>query len=153
MKASPDFIPQPIPNKFALKHLDPEADEELLTKLFNACTPEELGDADIILNEPDPVIMGLTYNDELVTYASHRYWGDDEIADIGVLTKPNHRGRGLGKAIISGLCEWCIQHNVVPMYRVFDNNIISKKKSCEARVWRADNDLYVWHQKETKEQS
>ena len=125
--ASPDFIPQPIPEKFALKRLDPKDDKELLSKLFNACTPEELDDADIILDDPDPVIMGLIYKGELAAYASHRYWGDEEIAEIGVLIHPNYRGQGLGKAIVSSLCAWCIKNNVVPMYRVFDDNLISKK--------------------------
>ena len=125
--APADFIPQPAPEGFRLQHLDPKADEAILLKLFNACTPEELDDADIILGEPDPVIMGLIYNGELVAYASHRYWGDDEIADMGVLIHPKYRGRGLGKAIVASLCKWCIQHNVVPMYRVFDENRISQK--------------------------
>ena len=125
--ASPDFIPQPIPEKFALKRLDPKDDKELLSKLFNACTAEELDDADIILDEPDPVIIGLIYKGELAAYASHRYCGDEEIADIGVLIHPNYRGQGLGKAIVSSLCAWCIKHNVTPMYRVFDDNAISKK--------------------------
>ena len=88
---------------------------------------EELDDADIILDEPDPVIMGLVHNGELTAYASHRYWGDEEIADIGVLIHPNYRGQGLGKAIVSSLCAWCFENNIVPMYRVFDDNTISKK--------------------------
>ncbi len=125
--APPDFNPQATPDKFALKRLDPDSDTELLSKLFNACTPEELDDADIILDEPDPVILGLIYNRDLAAYASHRYWGDEEIADIGVLIHPDYRGQGLGKGIVSSLCAWCIQHNVVPMYRIFDDSIISEK--------------------------
>ena len=125
--AAPDFIPQPTPDEFALKRLDPKIDKKLLTELFKACTAAELDDADIILDDPDPVIMGLIYNGELAAYASHRYWGDEEIADIGVLIHPNYRGQGLGKGIVSSLCAWCIKNNVVPMYRVFDDNMISKK--------------------------
>jgi predicted GNAT family acetyltransferase len=63
---------------------------------------------------------------QLVAYASHRYW-DDMIADIGVLIHPSYRGRGLGKAVVSALCEWCIENEVVPMYRVFTDHTHSRR--------------------------
>jgi predicted GNAT family acetyltransferase len=46
---------------------------------------------------------------------------------IGVLIHPNYRGRGLGKAVVSALCEWCIENDVVPMYRVFSDHDHSRR--------------------------
>ena len=47
--------------------------------------------------------------------------------DIGVLTHPAARGRGLARSATSMLCAWCLQHDVVPMYRVAGNNPASSR--------------------------
>ena len=35
--------------------------------------------------------------------------------------------KGLGKAVVSALCEWCIENEVVPMYRVYTDHTHSRK--------------------------
>ena len=116
-----DFRPFTAQGDFKARRLHPENDISHLHSLYDACTEEDLDAADIYVDDPDPVIYGLFEKERLVAYASFRYW-DEIIADIGVLIHPNYRGRGLGKAVVSALCEWCIRNEVVPMYRVFSDH-------------------------------
>jgi GNAT superfamily N-acetyltransferase len=111
---------------FTTRRLYAENDNPYLLSLYEACTEGDLDEAAINVEELDPVIYGMFDGDQLVAYASHRYW-EDVIADIGVLIHPGYRGRGLGKAVVSALCEWCIGNEVVPMYRVFRYNAHSCK--------------------------
>lgn len=111
-----------------IRQLDAEKDSSDLMSLYEACTEEDLDYADIDIEEPDHVIYGIFAKGQLVAYASHRYW-DDVFADMGVLVHPHYRGRGLGKVVVSALCEWCIENEVVPMYRVFSNLVHSRRLS------------------------
>lgn len=116
-----DFKPSTANGVFTTRRLYPENDSAYLRSLYDACTEEDLDEAEIYVDDPDPVIYGMFAEEQLVAYASHRYW-DEIIADIGVLIHPNYRSRGLGKAVVSALCNWCIQNDVVPMYRVFSDH-------------------------------
>ena len=118
---SVDFTPFRIMNGFTARQIDPQVGDDILRAFYGECSAEDLDEAEIYIDEPDPVIFGLFENDQMVAYASHRYW-DSIIADIGVLVHPGIRSRGLGKAVVSRICEWCIQNDVIPMYRVFDGN-------------------------------
>jgi GNAT superfamily N-acetyltransferase len=111
---------------FPTRRVDAEKDKAILFKLFESCTEEDLDAADIYVDDPDPVIFGLFDGEKMVAYASHRYWGES-IADMGVLIHPTYRSQGLGKAVISVLCDWCIQTEVVPMYRVFSDHEHSQR--------------------------
>ena len=116
-----DFKCHTARGHFTTRRLDAENDNPQLLRLYEACTEEDLDEAAINVDEPDPVIYGMFAGEQLVAYASHRYW-EDVIADMGVLIHPGYRGRGLGKAVVSALCEWCLQNDVIPMYRVFSYN-------------------------------
>jgi GNAT superfamily N-acetyltransferase len=120
-----DFRCFAAPGYLTARRLHPENDTAHLLSLYDACSEEDLDAAMILVDEPDPVIFGLFQKGQLVAYASHRYWGEI-IADIGVLIHPDYRGRGLGKAVVSVLCEWCIQNDVVPMYRVYSDHTHSR---------------------------
>jgi GNAT superfamily N-acetyltransferase len=121
-----DFKPFTATDGFTPRRLHPERDNTRLLGLYEACTEEDLDAAEIYVDEPDPVIFGMFDNEQLVAYASHRYW-DEIIADIGVLIHPDYRSRGLGKAVVSALCEWCIENDVVPMYRVLSDHDHSRR--------------------------
>ncbi|MBI9048556.1 MAG: GNAT family N-acetyltransferase [Anaerolineaceae bacterium] len=121
-----DFKPHTVPADFTARRVFPENGSAQLSDLFHACTAEDLDEADIYVDDPDPVIYGMFDGESMVAYASHRYW-DNVIADMGVLIHPAYRSRGLGKAVVSALCAWCIQNEIVPMYRVFDDHTHSVK--------------------------
>jgi len=121
-----EFKPYAAAGDFTARRLYPEDDNMHLLSLYYACTEDDLDEAEIYIDEPDPVIYGIFDEGQLVAYASHRYW-EKIIADIGVLTHPDYRSRGLGKAVVSELCEWCIQNGVVPMYRVYGDHTHSRR--------------------------
>jgi len=123
-----DFKCFTVGDDFTTRRLDAENDNSYLLNFYKTCTEADLEKADINIDQPDPVIYGMFDGRQLVAYASHRYW-DDFIADIGVLIHPGYRGRGLGKAVVSTLCEWCIENDVVPMYRVFSDHTRSRRIS------------------------
>ena len=123
-----DFKSFSVRGDFTTRRLDAEKDYLSLMSLYEASTEDDLDYAAIDIDKPDPVIYGIFAERQLAAYASHRYW-EDVIADIGVLTHPNYRGRGLGKAVVAALCEWCIENEVVPMYRVFSNLVHSLRLS------------------------
>lgn len=111
---------------FTTRQMDAENDRADLLPLLEACTEADLDAAEVSLEEPDPVIFGVFEGAQLVAYAGHRYW-DEAIADIGVLIHPSYRGRGLGKAVVSALCEWCMRNDLVPMYRVYSSHTHSHR--------------------------
>ena len=117
------FTPRTIPDGFAVRELDGVKDDAILRAFYAQCSAEDLDEAEIYLDEPDPLIIGLFDGDVMAAYASHRYW--DDLADIGVLVRADYRRRGLGKAVVSEICKWCFAHDVVPMYRVFTYNAAS----------------------------
>jgi GNAT superfamily N-acetyltransferase len=116
----------PVEDEIISRRIDPENDQDILKKFYGVCTAEDLDAAEIYNDDPDPVIFGLFSDGQMVAYASHRYWGE-VIADIGVLVHPQYRSRGLGKSVVSVLCEWCFQHEIVPMYRVFSDHHHSRQ--------------------------
>jgi len=116
-----DFISANTDNKFNVKMLDTDADKQSMLELFDACSEEEIDDADIYIDELDPVNYGSFDGDNLVAYCSYRMFSDS-ICDVGVIIHPLHRNKGLGKAVVSSLAEHCFKNDVIPMYRVFASN-------------------------------
>lgn len=121
-----DFVCFDAAGGFTTRQLDAENDKPDLLNLYEACTAADLDAAEVSLDEPDPVIYGIFDGTQLAAYAGHRYW-EAAIADIGVLIHPGYRGRGLGKAVVSALCQWCIRNDIVPMYRVFTHHAHSRR--------------------------
>ena len=119
-----DFKPITAPSHFEAKRLSPEKDNPILLDFYAECSEEDIDEAEIFVDKPDPIIYGLFDGKKMAAYASHRYW-DDVIADIGVLVHSNYRSLGLGKAVVSSLCQWCIENDIVPMYRVFRKHVHS----------------------------
>ena len=118
-----DFKPAPAPEGFIPHYLDAQNKTEnaILLDFYDQCSAEDLDEADIYIDEPDPVIFGLFDGEQMVAYASHRYW-ENTLADIGVLVHKDYRKRGLGKAVVAELCQVCFDHDIVPMYRAMDYN-------------------------------
>ncbi len=120
------FLPAPAVPGIELRRLDAKADWELIKGLLDACSEEEVDDAEIYEDDPDAEVFGGFAEGRLVGYAGFRYW-EEKFADIGILCNPEFRQRGLGKCLVSALSEWCLDNDVVPMYRVDPENTGSRR--------------------------
>lgn len=116
-----DFKNADTDNKYNARMLDVEADKQNMLTLFDACSLEEMDDADIYIDELDPVNYGAFDGDKLVAYCSYRMFGDN-ICDAGVIIHPDYRNKGLGKAVTAGIAKHCIENDIIPMCRIFDYN-------------------------------
>lgn len=88
--------------------------------LVDACTEEEVDDAAIEMDELDPVIrcVEATPGGDLIGYASA--FPDEDFGgrwDIGVLTHPDHRRKGLGVRAVQRLVVDLVADGQLPLYR------------------------------------
>jgi len=92
-----------------------------LFPFFFQCSREDFEEADILLDEPDPVIFCGLSEKAIVAYVSHRYLSED-IADMGILVHPLHRRKGLGSLMVELDTRWCLENGKIPLYRVRRDN-------------------------------
>ncbi len=109
-----------------LRRLDAKADWPLIQGLLDSCSEEEVDDAEIYEDDPDAVLYGGLAEGRLICYAGFRYW-QEQFADIGILTDPAYRRRGVSKWLVARLSRWCLENGVVPMYRVDPENHGSRR--------------------------
>jgi GNAT superfamily N-acetyltransferase len=121
-----EFRPAAAVAELELRRLDGKAEWPLVKSLLEGCSEEEVDDAEIYEDDPDAVVFGGFAGERLVCYAGFRYW-EEKFADIGILTHPEFRRRGVGKWLVSALCEWCLENGVIPMYRVDPENSGSRR--------------------------
>ncbi|MTI69197.1 MAG: GNAT family N-acetyltransferase [Firmicutes bacterium] len=88
------------------------------------CSKEDLEEG--LVSVEDEVVYGCFYDDKLVGAASYWFWGE-KLADIGVVIHPNHRKLGLGKALVTKLCDWGIKNGKINLYRHNERNKKSHK--------------------------
>jgi GNAT superfamily N-acetyltransferase len=117
----PDLQPTPPPNSFDLRSLTLD-DADALATMQQACHPDEVDEGEVSVE--DEIGFGLFLDTTLATVATgFRLTG---FMDIGVLTHPNFRRRGLGKAAVTALCRWCIDHDTIAQYRCRVDNTGSR---------------------------
>ena len=111
---SSDFIPFRVPASFLIKTLSIE-DKEDLDKLHSACSEFDVDESWVMINHPQ--LVGCYYKDLLVSAASAtHFWAN--FADLGILTHPEFRGKGLGKTVVSALTEKILKEtDKIPLYR------------------------------------
>ncbi len=109
-----DYTP---PQSFSLRQLT-EADTVAMSILHKANTPEDVDEAYVEVSHQ--VAFGC-FLDELLVAAASGYERTGFL-DIGVLTHPEFRKKGLGKSVVGALCDWSNQHNTIAQYR---HNIIN----------------------------
>ena len=109
-----------------LRALDRVSDRDLIAGLVTV-DEEGADEAEIDLNDLDERIVGIVRADVLAAYASECPWDTDPtFADIGVMTHPDHRGRGLGHAVVAEMTRSIDRAGRIPMYRCNHHNTASR---------------------------
>lgn len=110
------FAPDP---RYTVRALTP-ADRAAFEAFHARCSPDDRAESDISLDQIAP--YGVFDGDRIVAGASTYLWAG--LVDVGVLTDPDARGQGLGKAVVSAVCEHfrrlgdeaaivCYRHDVI----------------------------------------
>ncbi|MBN1246560.1 MAG: GNAT family N-acetyltransferase [Anaerolineae bacterium] len=116
-----DLHPVEAPPGFEIRTLS-TADAAALAALQAACLPEEVDEGEVSVE--DEIGFGCFQGSALAAVATgFRLTG---FMDIGVLTHPAFRRKSLGKAAVTALCRWCIDHDVIAQYRCRVDNVGSR---------------------------
>lgn len=113
----PAYLP---PAPFVLRQLSP-ADSDHMRALHEANTPEDVEEGFVEVSHE--IAFGCFSDDLLVAAASG--YERTGFMDIGVLTHPAYRQKGLGKAVVGAVCKWSIQRDMIPQYRCNQQNYAS----------------------------
>jgi GNAT superfamily N-acetyltransferase len=111
--------PTPV-DGVAIVDAEIDADVARIQALVDACTEDEVDDAAIEMDELDPVIRCIEASPggALIGYASA--FPDEDFGgrwDIGVLTHPDHRRKGLGVRSVQCLVADLVADGQLPLYR------------------------------------
>lgn len=100
------------------------ADDAAAFEQFTRRAPE--ADLDEAFVELDHwLVVGTWDGDELVSVASAYPWRQGPLADIGVITLPQARGRGLGRRTVRAISAAVIDRGLEPQYRCQLDNAAS----------------------------
>ncbi|ASP38513.1 GNAT family N-acetyltransferase [Bacterioplanes sanyensis] len=99
-------------------------DAELFGAFEQSASEQDLDDAYVELDHWR--VFGAIVDDRLVAAASMYPWDNSKIADMGVLTLPEYRGQGQGKAVVHALAKEAYQQGYEPQYRHQSHNLSSK---------------------------
>ncbi|MGB0385620.1 MAG: GNAT family N-acetyltransferase [Ardenticatenaceae bacterium] len=110
--------PLALAEPFTLRQLTLD-DADHMTALEEANTPEDVEEAYIAVDHL--IAFGCFAGDQLVSAASG--YMRTGFMDPGVLTHPDFRGKGLGKAVVRAMCEWSIAQNIIMQYRCNEKNL------------------------------
>ena len=91
------------------------ADAALFAEFQSSASEEDLDAAYVELDHW--AVFGAFAQDRLVAAASAYPWGNARIADLGVLTLPEHRGRGHARAVVRALSKHAAKSGYEPQYR------------------------------------
>lgn len=104
-------------NNFKVRQLT-QADATALEQLKSACSKKDVDEG--FVNVADELAFGAFDGEKMVACASMFDWRG--FADPGVLVHPDYRQRGLGKAVVSPICEWVLDKGRVMTYRCVTTN-------------------------------
>lgn len=107
-----DLPPHLPPEPFSVRKLE-LTDAEKMSALHQACTAEEVDEGYVEVTHQ--IAFGCFHQGELVAASSG--YERTGFLDIGVLTHPNFRKKGLGRAVVGVLCAWAIEKHIIPQYR------------------------------------
>jgi len=107
-----NYVPFDPPDDFVVRRVN-HGDKKAFYDFRSYCTREDLIEGYVELDHV--AVFGAFFNSEIVAVSSIIEWNG--IADIGIITMPEFRDLGLGKALGSKSSEWGILNNRLVQYR------------------------------------
>jgi GNAT superfamily N-acetyltransferase len=95
-----------------------DTDGAVIAALRSSCSPIEWEHGGASPGEP---AVGAFRDGELTALSSYSIWGD-RIAHIGIVTHPQHRGQGCGRAAVSAMTRIVLERGLVAQYRTLVAN-------------------------------
>ncbi len=92
-----------------------EADRIAFDLFYHAASEQDRDDAWVELDHW--AVFGCFDGDRLVSAASMNLWDDSPIADLGVLTLPDARGKGFARAVVEAINRFSRARGYEPQYR------------------------------------
>ena len=102
-----------------IRRLEP-SDFELFATFKSGITPEDWEEVEPELD--NEAVIGWFEGGQLLSVADYYRWSQKAVADIGVLTAPECRGRGLARQVVQALCKHALEQGLLPQYRCQLNN-------------------------------
>ena len=96
------------------------ADADRFATFTAACSAEDLDEAEVELDDWD--VLGVVAEGRLVAAASAYPWAGSQIADLGVITHPDHRGHGHARALVRAFSQRLLAAGYQPQYRCDPDN-------------------------------
>ncbi|AQX05357.1 acetyltransferase [Elizabethkingia meningoseptica] len=91
-------------------------DEKLFADFTSAASEQDLDDAYVELDHW--IVFGSFEDGKLVSAASVYPWNEEvKIADLGVITLSDYRGRGHAKNLVRAICKYACEQEYEPQYR------------------------------------
>jgi len=123
-----DSFPQePLADGYTLRTLDRSNDDDvaLITRLVERSDEDDLDEAEIELDNLDAIIEVVVDADgEIASYASsHDFDMAVGFGDIGIMTRPDCRGLGLGSVAVATVCRSIRAAGDEPLYRCDEENV------------------------------
>ncbi|KQM61697.1 MULTISPECIES: GNAT family N-acetyltransferase [unclassified Sphingomonas] len=112
----------PLPEPHIVRRLCPD-DRDAFERFRDAASDQDLDDAWVEFDHP--VVFGGFDGDRIVCAASMLRWRESPLGDLGVLTLPDARGRGLGRAVVGVIVDHAAASGLEPQYRCQTDNIAS----------------------------
>ena len=98
-------------------------DAAAFAALVADCPEEDLDEAYVELDHW--LVLGTFLGDRLVSAGSLYPWDDTRIADLGVITLPEVRGRGFGRRTVRAMSAAALERGFEPQYRCQHDNAAS----------------------------
>jgi RimJ/RimL family protein N-acetyltransferase len=96
------------------RQLTPD-DEDAFARFTDEAPEADLNEAFVELGHW--LVFGTFVDGRLVAAASMYPWHGTQLADLGVITLPDYRGRGLGRATVRAMSARAIELGYEPQYR------------------------------------
>lgn len=105
---------------------DDERDRELVSAFSATLSEGDRDEAELEEGDLDEHMLAIVDAKGIAAYASQQPFDyADGFGDIAVATRPDVRGRGLGRTVVASLCAEIVDGGLFPLYRRAADNLAS----------------------------